>query len=377
MSVEIDDVLKETNLDDVLKECLDEQPALEPISPSTAVKNFLEMKSQEIRPQTVDEYRNKLEHFLTFCDDHDIDNLNDLNGRSVAEFRIYRRTETTESSSLAPKTMRDDMYLFRDFLEYLGKIEGVPVDLCEKVEIPTLDKDDGVRDTELVPERVERILEHLDKYAYATQEHVIFLFHSHTGRRPGDLYALDVKDLHLDCENPYLELVHREGETELKNGRFGETEISLADHVATVFDDYLTQHRIEITTENGRQPFLTSQHGRLSKSAMRKSIYAYTRPCVISGECPHDKDPDTCEAAQSKNGASKCPSSKSPYALRHGYITAKRCAGVPVEVISDRCDVGEDVLERHYDESDKSDRRQIRQRLLEEVRSETDQEGYL
>lgn len=369
MKVEIDE--------DELQELMENRSSLEPISPAAGVEKFLDMKAQEIRPPTVEEYRGKLEHFLTFCENRGIDNLNDLDGRAVDEFRTYRRTETTESSSLATKTVRDDMYLFRDFLEYLGKIEGVPVDLCEKVEIPTLGKDDGVRDIELPPDRVKEILDHFEKYAYASTEHVIFLFYSHTGRRPGDLYAVDVDDLHLDCENPYVELVHREGETGLKNGRFGETEIALADHVATVFEDHLAQHRIEVTTENGRRPFLTSHHGRLSKSAMRKSVYAYTRPCVISGECPHDKDPDSCEAAQSKNGASECPSSEPPYALRHGYITAQRCAGVPLEVISDRCDAGEDVLEHHYDESDKSDRRQIRQRLLEEVRSETDQGGYL
>jgi len=177
---------------------------LEVISPDNAVENFIEYKQTDVRPQTLIECRRKLNHFLDFCSREEIENLNELNGRSINDYRKYRRTESSSQvSSLAPKTMRDDMYLFREFVQFLEHIEAVVPSLSEKVEIPKMGPKDGVRDLEIEPERVDQILTYLNKYEYATRAHVIWLFHSHTGRRPGGLYALDLDDLHLDTRRVY------------------------------------------------------------------------------------------------------------------------------------------------------------------------------
>ena len=351
---------------------------LEVISPDNAVENFIEYKQTDVRPQTLIECRRKLDHFLDFCSREEIENLNELNGRSINDYRKYRRTESSSQvSSLAPKTMRDDMYLFREFVQFLEHIEAVVPSLSEKVEIPKMGPKDGVRDLEIEPERVDQILTYLNKYEYATRAHVIWLFHSHTGRRPGGLYALDLDDLHLDIKDAYIELRHRPDETELKNGDLGETEIYIADDVAQIFRDYIKNNRIEVTTENDRKPFLTSSHGRLSKTTMRKDVYRFTRPCVIQGECPHDRDIESCEALESGDKASKCPSSLPPYALRHGYITCKLRDGAPSELISGRCDVSEVVIEKHYDERTETEKRELRKEVFEAISKETNGEGYL
>jgi len=46
-------------------------------------------------------------------------------------------------------------------------------------------------------------------------------------------------------------------------------------------------------------------------------------------------------------------------------------------VISGRCDVSEDIIEKHYDESDENEKRELRQEVLEQIQAENEQEGYL
>lgn len=371
MTASIDDLPQE--IIDALSETAD----LEPIEPSVAQEQYLESRRGEVRDQTIEEYDHKLSIFVRFCEDNKIENLNEIDGRTLDEYKQYRRTETTpDSDPLAVKTMRDDMLLIRDFIEYLESIEGVPANLSEKVDVPKLNRGDGVRDISFDSERLESILDYLNKFEYASDAHVILVFYSHTGRRPGGLYALDLKDLHLNCEEPYIEFRHREGETELKNGPHGQNQVSISKPVADIFQDYIENHRHDVTDKFGRKPFLTSDSGRLSKSTMRKRVYGFTRPCVVSDKCPHDREPESCDAAQTFNAASNCPSSKPPYALRHGYITAKRTAGVPIKVVSGRCDVSEKVIEKHYDERDEDEKRELRQQILEQIQAENDIDGY-
>jgi integrase len=369
-----------SSVDDLPQELVDairESASLEPIKPATGKEQYLQHKRGEIRDQTIEEYDYKLNLFVDYCKQNGIDNLNDLDGRFLADYKQYRRDETKpRGEPLDIKTLRDDLFTLRDFISYLESIEGVPSGLSEKINIPELDAGDGVRDIELDPERLSRILDYLDKFEYASDSHVIFAFYSETGRRPGGLHALDIEDLHLNQDDPYIEFQHRDGETELKNGSNGEGQISISDTVSEIFQTYIEHNRTDVTDEFGRNPFLTSSYGRLSKTTMRKRVYGFTRPCVVSGQCPHDRDPDACEAAQTLNAASKCPSSKPPYALRHGYITAKRTEGVPDKVISGRCDVGEDVIEKHYDERDPDEKRELRQQILKQIQAESDQEGY-
>jgi site-specific recombinase XerD len=371
MSTAIDELPQE------LVDAIQDSVSLEPIAPSEAKKKYLQHRRGDIREQTIEEYDYKLTLFVEYCSQQDIDNLNDLNGRVLDNYKQYRKTETTATGdSLDVKTLRDDMFTLQNFISYLESIEAVPTNLSDKVEKPKLGDDDGVRDIDMPPKRLNSILNHLNKFEYASDTHVIFAFYSNTGRRPGGLYGLDLQDLHLEVDDPYIEFKHREGETELKNGSKGQGQVSIDESVADIFIDYIENSRIDVTDEFGRNPFLTSPYGRLSKTAMRKRVYAFTRPCVVSGECPHDRNPDSCDAAQSLNEASKCPSSKPPYALRHGYITAKRKEGVPIKVVSGRCDVGEDVLEKHYDERDPKEKRELRQEVLEKIQAENDQEGY-
>lgn len=350
--------------------------SLQSLSPEEGVTRYLQSRKRELRERTVEEYRGKLEYFLEYADQHDIDDLNDLDGRDVDGYRLWRRENSSDQvDSLSPKTMRDEMYLFQNFLLYLESIEAVKPGLSAKVQIPELHEGDGVRDAELDHNRVAEILRYLRRYEYATRVHVVWLLHCHTGRRSGGIHGLDLQDVHLDCDEPYIEFRHRPGETTLKNGEAGEELVNLHPRVADIIQDYIDTNRVDTTDDYGRDPLLTTRNGRLSVSTMRKYFYKWTRPCATTGECPHGESVEGCQAAQNADHASKCPSSLSPYPARHGYITQKRREGVAIAVLSDRCDVSEAILKKHYDERTDEERRELRREQLNEADSQT--EGYL
>jgi len=113
-------------------------------------------------------------------------------------------------------------------------------------------------------------------------------------------------------------------------------------------------------------PLLGTGSGRPHYTTIQSQVYTLTRPCAIGKECPHDRDPDTCEAA-TYHGASKCPDSVAPHAVRRGSITAHRMADVPKDIASDRMDVSREVLEKHYDGRTKEERRRQRENYLNEI----------
>lgn len=364
------DSSNQQKLDALLSELSED---LKPLTPSEGVERYLRHRT-DITDLTKSEYRRKLEFFLEFADQVGVDNLNTLSGREVAEYQTWRREDSTPSvQSLAPKTMRDDMFLFRDFVAYLESIEAVTEGLSNKVRVPEVV--DSGRDIELASDRLERILEYLDTFEYATLDHTLFCLLKETGRRVGGIQALDLDDYHDNRSDPYLEFQHRPGETRLKNGDKSEAQISLSSAVSEVLDDYLETHRYNVDDDHGRQPLLTTTQGRPAISTLRRYVYKWTRPCQVGESCPHNKSPETCEAATDSDSASKCESSRSPHALRHGYLTELRREGVPIEVIQDRCDVSEAVLEKHYDERSEDEKRQQRSEILEDVRDNGG--GYL
>lgn len=114
----------------------------------------------------------------------------------------------------------------------------------------------------------------------------------------------------------------------------------------------------------GRDPLFTSKHGRYHKNTLRNLVYAFTRLCIVSGECPHGRDIKTCDAAQVQNDASKCPSSKSPHAIRRSALTYMLREGTPTKVVSDRANVEVRVLEDHYDSRTAEERMEVRREYL-------------
>jgi integrase len=333
---------------------------LEPIAPQQAVELHLDAMKDDAAEWTRTSHKSHLRAFVEWCrEEGAIDNMNDLTGRDLFHFRVWRREggySKGQDEEIAPKTLDSALTTVRSFLRFCGEIEAVPQDLYEKVPLPDLSIADEVSDSTLNPERVPPILEYLNRYEYASRDHVVILLMWHTGARLGGIRALDVRDCDLDGRKPSIEYVHRpESGTPLKNDEGSERVNRVSDRVAQAIQDYIEGPRIGATDDNGRHPLVSTSRGRVSPSTLRNVVYGWTRPCRIGLECPHDKDPDTCEWT-TYNTACKCPSTRSPHDLRKARVTKYRNDGVPRGIVSDRLNASTDILDKHYDRASKRER---------------------
>lgn len=352
----------EARLKQLLEETQTDQ--LEPLAPDDAVEQYLDSRT-DLKPASVRTTRSSLGFFLDWCEKEDIENLNGLSGRDISQYRHWRCKEApVKVDRLAPKTEKAQMDILRGFIRWCESVDAVPERLHERVLSPSMSESDEVRDEILESDRAGAILDWLTNYEYATTEHVTWALLSKIGLRIGSVRALDLRDYRPSADDPHLDINHRpETGTPLKNGGDGERKVYLPPKLVETLDDYIADRRYDKTDDAGREPLLTTKYGRLTASAIRKYVYKWSRPCMIGNECPHGRDPDTCEA-QPTLSASKCPSSVSPHPIRRGYITAQLRNDVPVEILTDRCNVSEAVLKKHYDERTSKERMEHRARIL-------------
>lgn len=341
---------------------------LVPISPEEAVELHLDAMKDDSAEWTQYGHKSHLRAFVEWCrEDAGIDNMNELTGRDLYQFRVWRREggySEGKDGEIAPKTLDSALTTLRSFLRTCASIEAVPEDLYEKVPLPSLSADEEVSDSSLDPSRAPQIMEYLNRYEYASRDHVVWSLIWHTGARLGGVRSLDLHDCELDSTTPGLQFVHRPGTgTPLKNGVGGERFNRISDHVATILRDYIDGPRKDARDDHDREPLVTTQRGRISPTAVRDTFYRWTRPCFIGRVCPHDEDPDTCEFATFA-GKSKCPSSRSPHDVRKARVTKYRNDGVPRGVVSDRLDASEDVLDKHYDRASNREKANRRWELI-------------
>ncbi len=334
---------------------------LEPIEPQEALDLYIADKERTVTQATIYSHRSRLGHFVRWCNqDPPITNLNNLTGRQLHEYRIWRRME----GDLSPATEKTQMDTLRVFVKWLESIDGVEQDLHTKVLSPTLSGDDNVRDDILNSTRAEQILEYLDKYEYASRPHVVLTLLWHTMMRVGEIHSLDCED--YKPSNQALQVVHRpETDTTLKNQKRGERYVALSDEVCELLDDWLSHTRPDTTDEYGRRPLISTPEGRAHTTTLRGDCYRYTRPCVVTQECPHDRGIKECSAT-SYDRASECPSVVSPHALRRGGITHALENDWPRKAVGDRANVSETVLSMHYDSRSEEEKMEQRRDYLDD-----------
>ncbi|ELZ12533.1 integrase domain-containing protein SAM domain-containing protein [Halovivax asiaticus JCM 14624] len=334
---------------------------LEPIDPETALELYLDQKETEVSVATLRSHRSRLGHFVRWCDDRELTNLNELTGRKIHEYRLWRRNEG-ELSKVSLKTQMDTL---RVFVRWLGTIDAVDPDLHVKVQSPNLRPGDNVREVMLDSEDAEAALDYLERYEYASLPHVTMALLWHTMMRMGAAHALDIGD--YSPEDQCVSVVHRPDEgTPIKNGTRGERLVGLSGELCLLLDDWLRDRRPDVTDDYGREPLLATSQGRASKSAIRTYSYRYTQPCAYGDECPHGREPDDCEATRSDH-VSKCPSSISPHAIRRGSITHHLTSDVPETAVSDRANVSTKVIEKHYDQRTKKEKMEQRRQYLKNI----------
>jgi integrase len=336
---------------------------LEPIAPRDALELYLKDRRGDLRTSTIWSHQSRLSIFIDWCiEEEGITNLNNLTGRTIQKYKIWRR----DDGDLSKATLKTQIDTVRVFVKWLETIEGCPPDLHAKIKSPSLSADENTRNIELHTDEAEQILTYLEKYEYASLRHVTLTLLWHTMMRRGAARALDLQDYSRDDQ--YLEIVHRpERETPVKNGEAGERMVALSDVVADLLNDWIDDQRPAVTDEYGREPLLASAQGRIHVTTIQQYAYMVTRPCTYGNDCPHDRDPDICEAATERYSASKCPSSVSPHAIRRGSITHWLREDVPTPAVSDRADVSANVINQHYDERTEQEKMEQRRRFLDNI----------
>jgi len=332
---------------------------LESITPEDAVEAYLNEREAELSDSSLQNQRYRLQRFIEWCEEVGLEDMNNMTGRRAHDYKMWR------AEDVKPITLKTQLDTLRVFLEFCERIEAVPEHVHEKVSSPPITGNGDQSNEMIEPEEVDRILAYLDKWEHASLTHVVFHLLWHTGMRSGSARGLDVDD--YDSDGGFVEIHHRpDTGTPLKNKENGERHINLIRELCDTLDDFLKFNHGNVADDHGRMPLLGTSRGRPALSTIRRKVYQMTRPCVYTDECPHDRKIDDCEATESDH-ASKCPSSVSPHAIRRGSITYHLNAGVPKEVVSDRMNVSDEVLEKHYDERTAGERRGQRRSYLDDL----------
>jgi integrase len=181
--------------------------------------------------------------------------------------------------------------------------------------------------------------------------------------------SIDTDNCQLETDAPYIKLENRPDEgTWLKNGPKSEREVSLTESVAEVLQDYIDQNRFDVMDDHGRNPWFTTRQGCATKNTIRRDIRTASRPCEYGDGCPFDKDPATCEARSNHHKAGECPGVTTGHPLRRGSITHTHLDNdVLKRVVSDRCDVSDEVLTEHYDRQTEERKQEIRRGYLDDL----------
>lgn len=328
---------------------------LEPIEPEKAVDLYLAQKEEDASERTVQAHRYRLNKFLEWCGLENVTNLNALTGRSLYEYRLWRK----DDGDLNTVSLRTQLSTLRAFMRFCESINAVESDLHDEILLPTLDRNEDARDEMLDPERAEEIRTHLNQFEYASRKHLLFEVFWTTSARLGAVQSLDVED--FDADNQSLAFKHRPSAgTSLKNRDSGERIVALSEETTQVIEDYINHARPDVEDEHGRRPLIATENGRMSQSNIRALTYSMTRPCQYGGDC-------RCSNQHNYSYASRCDWSRSPHTLRRGSLTHLLKNDVPKQVVSDRADVSPDVLDKHYDQMTQKEKMEQRRDYLDNI----------
>ena len=115
--------------------------ALEPIDPEATVELYLEDRESELSKRSLYGHKSRLGHFLRWCDQQEMTNMNDLSGRDLHRFRLWRRSD----GDLKPISEKTQMDTLRVFIRWAATIDAVPADLHAKVVSPSLSDEKRIK----------------------------------------------------------------------------------------------------------------------------------------------------------------------------------------------------------------------------------------
>lgn len=127
---------------------------LEPITPTEAVDLYLEARDDDAK-NTIEAQHYRLQAFIKWCDEEGIANLNELSGRDMYAYRVWRREGSYSGQELEVTTLHGEMATMRAFLRFCGEIDAVRENLYDQIPLPSTNGAD-VSDTTLDPDGLSR-----------------------------------------------------------------------------------------------------------------------------------------------------------------------------------------------------------------------------
>lgn len=331
----------------------------QPLSPHEAVERFLDVRSMDSSERTIRSYSSRLERFLEWCDLEDIDAMSELDSLRIDDYRVYIQGGDREGVSV-----KGVLATFRVFLKYCEEIGVVERNLHAAVQVPTLDPVEETSDERLETQDAIDMLEYFRQSTalFGIDQHALLELTWHIGARVGGIRALDLTDYRP--EEREIEFVHRPSTgTPLKNKSNGERIVGVSEQVADALDMYISRERHNKRDENGREPLFATRQGRAVIGTLRGWCYLATEPCYHM-ECPHGRQRPRCEYTE-RNKASRCPSSRSPHAVRQGSIIWQLNRGIKIEIVAERVNSTPAVIRRYYDHATKRERYEERRQDIE------------
>jgi len=337
------------------------------MNPKEAIEEYIEVRKYENPAKsTINNYSYRLSRFVEFCERAGIEDMEFVTGRTVEKFKKDR----VERDDVNPVTLEQQLRTLHHFLEWCEANEFIEDGVADRMMIPGATPEEQVRHDAIDADRAREIVDYLQKFEYASRQHIVFHLLWHTGMRIGAVRAIDVDDFNR-VENPdgtvshNLTLRHRPAsETPLKLDGGGERNVTIADEtLVEALGDWIEHNRPGVEDDYGREPLIATHEGRASKGTIRHDIYTVVQPCRYRKECPHGKEISDCEWRH-HGKRSKCPSSTYPHAIRSGAVTEHLNEDIPKEIVSGRANMSVEILEKHYDERTQEERRKRREDYL-------------
>jgi len=332
------------------------------IHPRKARTDYFRARRDSLKESSLRSYKFPTKHFIEFVETQGIQSMGEVDGYVLEQWKLDRKED-----NIKPITLHNNVKHVRRFIRWCESSELVQDDLADKIEVPEVSKSQETSGDKITPATANEVLRYFERYEYATRDHALFALLWHTGCRISAAISLDVGD--YDPKQGYVSFKNREETgTPVKNGNESERNVTLSDEIQSVLTDYIEGRRHAATDDHGREPIFTTREGnRARRQLVYKNITAYTRPCIYTNRCPHNRDIETCDAAQHKRDAPSCPSSTSMHPIRRGSITYHLNQGMPKEKVSERCDVSVKILERHYDARTEEEKRINRKEYVDNL----------
>lgn len=337
----------------------DNRPDPEDVTLEDAIERWLRKRQTDATEQTLRGYRSRMTQFLKWAIEQEIETVAELDAWTLDEYQLYLRDQ-----GFAPTTVKGRLNTVRLWVEYLEALDLVDSGLSDAIDIPNLSWSEEQSETRLAQEdalSALRLLRESQEH-YGTSMHAVLEVIWHVGARMGAVKGLDLED--FDPKEQSLAFKHRPStETPLKNKNRGERYVGLSDSVVDALKFYIARERFDSRDRNGREPLFATREGRASKTTIRSWCYQATQPCLWQ-ECPHGKRRATCDWTK-RTHCSKCPSSRSPHAIRTGSITWQLNMGYPIELVAKRANATIPVIKQYYDQANPAEEFRERRRDAE------------